>query len=147
MKQTVSEKSKGGFCQNGKIAVKLWKVIFQKSQKLLAENLHKRTAYSEQHSLVIHSISMTAYVTAPPAFVHGKLHALEESRLCNFFLMSSYNFTAFFSILTRANFCVFRCAWYWVLKLICVQYDFNAVDCSERRSEEVIHISFFWHSV
>ena len=93
------------------------------------------------------SISMTGYVTAPPAFVHGKLHALKESRLCKKKIMSSYNFTAFFSILTRANLCVFRCAWYWVSKLICVQYDFNAVDFSEHRPEEVIHIRFFWHSV
>ena len=41
--------------------MKSQKVTFQKSQKLLAENLPRMAAYSE-HSIAIHSISKVGYV-------------------------------------------------------------------------------------
>ena len=40
--ETQFEKSKRCFCQKGENVVKLQKVIFQKSHKLLTENLHER---------------------------------------------------------------------------------------------------------
>ena len=85
--------------------MKLQKVIFQKSQKLLAENLHEKAAYSE-HSITIHSISMAGYVTTAPAFVSGKFKAREASNFCDFWKFTSCDFTALFSILTRENLCV-----------------------------------------
>ena len=47
--------------------MKSQKVTFQKSQNLLAENLHEKAAYSE-HSRAIHSISEVGYVTAVLAY-------------------------------------------------------------------------------
>ena len=43
------------------------KVICQKSQKLLTENLHEMDTYSE-HSITIHTITMAGYIvlTAAP---------------------------------------------------------------------------------
>ena len=46
---------------------------------------------------------MTGYVTAAPAFVCGKLGAQEVSSFCDFWQMTSGNFTIFFSILAKAN--------------------------------------------
>ena len=42
-------------------------------------------------------------VITAPAFVLGKLEARETSSFCDFWKVTSCNFTAFFSILTQAN--------------------------------------------
>ena len=57
-------------------------VTFQKSQKLLAENLHERLSYSE-HSIAIHAISKAGYVTAVLAIVRTELRAREASSFCD----------------------------------------------------------------
>ena len=46
---------------------------------------------------------MAGYVTAAPAFVCGKPGAREASSFCDFWKMTSCDFTAFFFILTQAN--------------------------------------------
>ena len=56
--------------------MKLQKVIFFKSQTLLAKRAPWRPA--------IHSISMAGYVTAVPAFVSGELPAWEVSSFYDF---------------------------------------------------------------
>ena len=67
--------------------MKSQKVIFQKLQKLLTENLNERLP-----KVAIHSISMAGYVTAVPAIVHGKLQAQEPSSFCDFGKMTSCDF-------------------------------------------------------
>ena len=49
---------------------------------------------------------MVGYVTTAPAFVHGKLEVREVSNFCDFWKMTSCDFTAIFSTLTRENICV-----------------------------------------
>ena len=49
------------FVKKEKNAVKLQKVIFQKSQKLLADNLQERPPRYSEHSIAIHSISKAGY--------------------------------------------------------------------------------------
>ena len=63
--------------------MKSQKVTFLKSQKLLAENLHKRPPYSE-HSIAIHSISNAGYVSAVLAIVRTELRAREANSFCDF---------------------------------------------------------------
>ena len=61
------------------------KVIFQKSQKLLAEfEPPQKPAYSE-HSIAIHSISMAGYVISVLGIVRAELCAREASSFCVFF--------------------------------------------------------------
>ena len=90
------KKANGYFCQKKreKNAMKLQKVIFQKSQKLLTENLHE-TAYLE-HSKAIHSISKAGYVTAVLVIVCVELHAREASSFFDFWKMTSYDFALFY---------------------------------------------------
>ena len=78
------------------------KVSFQKSQKLLTETLPRKDAYSE-HSMAIHSISMSGYVTAVLAFVHAELRGRETSSFCNFFKVTFCDFTLFYSFFTQPN--------------------------------------------
>ena len=58
--------------------MKLLKVTFQKSQKLLAENLRERPPI-QNISIAIHSISKAGYVTAVLAIVRTELRAREAS--------------------------------------------------------------------
>ena len=90
--------------------MKLLKVTFQKSQKLLAENLRERPPI-QNISIAIHSVSKAGFVTAVLAIVHTELHAREASSFCDFWKMTSCDFTLFYSFLTQANIIVFRCAW------------------------------------
>ena len=104
----------------------------------------QKAAYSE-HSIAIHSISKAGYVTAVLAIVRScKLRAQEASSFCDFWKMTSCNFTLFYSFLTQANvwFCLVRSI---IANLCPIIINFNAVDFSECRSEEVIN--FFWRSV
>ena len=73
-----------------KNAVKLQKVICQKSQKLLTERASQKAAYSE-HSIAINSVSVVGYVTTTLAFVCCIHRAQEVSSFCDV--------TAFFSFL------------------------------------------------
>ena len=52
--------------------MKLLKVTFKKSQKLLAENLRERPPIQKIY-IAIHSISKAGYVTAVLAIVHFEL--------------------------------------------------------------------------
>ena len=55
---------------------------------------------------------MAGYVTAILAFVRAEIRAQEVSNFCDIlFLMTSCDFTAFYSFLTQANVCFVRCAW------------------------------------
>ena len=63
--------------------MKSQKVTFQKSQKLLADNLRERPSinrYSE-HSIAIHSNSKAGYVRRA---VRSELRARESSSFCDF---------------------------------------------------------------
>ena len=90
--------------------MKLLKVTFQKSQKLLAENLRERQPI-QNISIAIHSISKAGYVTAVLAIVRTALRGREASSFCEFWKMTSCDFTLFYSYLTQANVNIFRCAW------------------------------------
>ena len=50
---------------------------------------------------------MAGYVTAVPAFVSGKLPAQVASSFCDFWKLTSCDFTLLFSFLTQANLCFF----------------------------------------
>ena len=63
--------------------MKLLKVTFQKSQKLLAENLRERPPI-QNISIAIHSISKAGYVTAVLAIVRTALRGREVSSFCDF---------------------------------------------------------------
>ena len=72
----------------------------------IAETSHRvssmEAAYSE------HSISMAGYFESPElAFVCIKLPGREASSFCDFFNLTSCDFTAFFSFLTPANLWLF----------------------------------------
>ena len=72
----------------------------------ITETAHRESsteAASSEHSIAIHSISMAGYVTVILAFVRAALSAREASSFCDFWKMTSYNFTAFYSFLTKAN--------------------------------------------
>ena len=73
--------------------MKSQKVTFQKSQKLLAENLPERPSIQN-----IHSISKAGYVTTVLAIVCiHELYALEASSFCDFWKMTSCDFTLLYS--------------------------------------------------
>ena len=61
--------------------MKSQKVTFQKSQKLLAGNLHERPLI-QNIQLAIHSISEAGYVTAVLAIVRTELRAREANSFC-----------------------------------------------------------------
>ena len=48
-----------------------------------------------EHSLSIHSISMAGYVTTVLAFICGELSAREATTFCDFWKITSRNFTDF----------------------------------------------------
>ena len=94
------------FAKKKKYAMKLQKVIFLKSQKLLTENLYERPPIQKsEYSMAIHSMSMAGYVTAVLAFVHAELCGRESRSFCDFWKVSSCNFTPFSSFLTQPNVC------------------------------------------
>ena len=72
-------------------------ITFQKSQKP-----PQKAAYSE-HSIAFHSISKAGHVTAALAIVHTELRAREASGFCDFWKMTSCEFTLIYSFLTQAN--------------------------------------------
>ena len=73
--------------------------------------------------------------------------SLSLSSFCDFFKMTICDFIAFFSFLARANLFIFQmCFIRRTLAYLCLNMiNFDAVDFSEHRSEEVI--GFFWRSV
>ena len=85
--------------------MKSLKVTFQKSSKI-SETARgeppRKAAYSE-HSIAFHSISKAGYVTAVLAIVRTELRAREASSFCDFWKITSCDFTLFCSFLTQAN--------------------------------------------
>ena len=67
-----------------------------------------KAAYSEL-SIAIHSISMSGYVNAVPAFVCFELPAQEASNFCDLLKLTSCDFIAFISCLLEVNFCFLTC--------------------------------------
>ena len=70
----------------------------------------RKAAYSE-HSIARHSISKAGYVTAVLAIVCNELRAREASSFCDFWKITSCDFTLFHSVLTQSNVCFLRSAW------------------------------------
>ena len=80
---------------------------------------------------------MAGYVNTVRAIVCSELPAREASNFCDFWKLSSCDFIPFISSFIELNF---------YLPNMCPNMNhFDAVDFSERHSEEVI--SFFWRSV
>ena len=107
----------------------------------------QKGAYSE-HSIAIHSISKAGYVTAVLAIVRAELRAREASNFCDFWKMTSCDFTLFYSFFFNSSIRLFFEMWLvrtTVAKLCPIMIYFNALDFNECRSKEVI--SFFWRSV
>ena len=82
--------------------MKLQKVIFLKSQKLLTENLHGGSLFRTFNSYSF-TMSMAGYVTAVLAFVRAELCGRETSIFCDFWQVT-YNcdFTPFYLIIWLA---------------------------------------------
>ena len=125
---------------------KIAKGHFSKITEIARWEPPRMTVYSE-HSIAIHSISKTGYVTAILAIVHPKLSAREASSFCDLWKMTSCDFTLFYYFLTQSNICFFEmCLVRTTIANLCpIMIHFNALDFNECRSEEVI--SFFWRSV
>ena len=80
---------------------------------------------------------MVGYVTAVMALFCCEFPAREASSFCDFYKMTSCDFTAFFSFLTQANLLLIKDNF---LPNLCPNMNhFNALDFSECRSDEVIH--------
>ena len=82
--------------------MKLLKVTFKKSQKLLAENLRERPPI-QNISIAIFILLRRVIVTAVLAIVHTELRAREASSFCDFWNTTSCDFTLFYYFLTQAN--------------------------------------------
>ena len=83
--------------------MKSQKVTFQKSQKLLAENLHERPPIQNIHS---YSFNFKGGLCNRPAVlstVRTELRAREASRFCEFWKITSCDSTLFYSFFTQAN--------------------------------------------
>ena len=76
--------------------MKSQKVTFQKSQKLLAENLREGRLFRT-------FLSKSGFVTAALAIVRTELCAREASSFCAFWKITFCDFTLFYSFLTKAN--------------------------------------------
>ena len=73
-----------------------------KSQNITFQKPPPRKATNSEHSIAIHSISKAGYVTAVLAIVCTELRAREASSFCDFWQMTSCDFTLFYSFLTQA---------------------------------------------
>ena len=67
---------------------------------MLAENLHERPPI-QNISIAIHSISKAGYVTAVLAIVRTELRARKTSSFCDFWKMTSCDFTLFYSFFLK----------------------------------------------
>ena len=84
-------KIKGCFCQN-----EIAKGHFSKITETARWEPPRKAAFSE-HSIAIHSISKAGYITAVLAVVHTELRAREASSFCDFWKITSYDLTLFYS--------------------------------------------------
>ena len=93
------------FAIKEKNVMKLLKVTFQKSQKLLAENLRERPPIQNISITAIHSISKAGYCNRRTGYILSvyELRAREASSFCDFWNMTSCDFTLFYSFFTQAN--------------------------------------------
>ena len=92
--------------------MKSQKVTLQKSQKLLAENLHERPPIQNIQQLFIkfqRRVIVTAVLVL--AIVRIELRAREASSLCDFWKWLLGDFILLYSYFTQANDFCFRCAW------------------------------------
>ena len=93
-------KLKDYFCQKGENVMNSQKVTFEKSQTETARLEPPRKAAYSEHSIAIHSISKAGYVTA---VYRTELRVREASSFCDFWKLTSCNFTLFYHFLTQAN--------------------------------------------
>ena len=96
-------KTKVCLCQKGE-KCEIAKGHFSKITETVHRARSMEAAYSE-HSIAVHSISIAGYVIPVPAFVCGKLPGREASSFCDFWKLTSCDFTTFFNFLTQANLC------------------------------------------
>ena len=118
--------------------MKSQKVTFQKSQKLLAENLRKRP-----YSYSFNFKGGFCIRRAALAIVRTELRAWEASSFCFFIKVTSFDFTLFYSLWTQENiFFLEVCLVRSILANLCpIIIYYNALDFNVCRSGEVI--SFF----
>ena len=90
------------FVKKEKNEVKHERSFFENRRNCSPSELHGGSLYSE-HSIALHSISMAGYATTVPAFVCFRLPAREASSFCDFWKLTSCDFTAFFSLLTEVH--------------------------------------------
>ena len=100
--RSTSEKLKDYFCQKGEKWDEIANGHFSKITETARWEPPRKAAYSE-HSIAVHSLSKAGYVTAVLAIVRTDLCAREASRFCDFWNMTSCDFTWSYFFLTRAN--------------------------------------------
>ena len=90
---------------------------------------------------------MPGYETAVLAFVRAELRGWETSSFCDFWKVTSCDFTPFYSFFNQPNICFLEmCLVRSIIAKLCPNMiHFDALEFSECRSEKVI--GFFWHSV
>ena len=135
------------FVKKEKNVVQLQKVICKIITEIARWEPPGKAAYSE-HSIAIHSISMSGYVTAILAFVHAELRAREASSFCDFGKITSCYLILLLIDSSKHLFfemCLVRST---IANLCPIMIHFDALDFSECRSEEVLFcFCFFWCSV
>ena len=88
---------------------------------------------------------MAGYVSAVLAIVRAELCGQETGSFCDFFKVTSCNFTPFYFFASTKH-CFFEmCLVRSTVAKLCPNIHFDALDFSEYRCEEVI--GFFWRSV
>ena len=110
--RTSEEKQRFTCVKNGEKLGEIAKGHFSKIAETAHQASSTEAAYSE-HSIAIHSISMAGYVTPVPAFVCVKLPSRKANSLCEFWQLTSCDFTAFVSftfgsfldVLNKDNYC------------------------------------------
>ena len=83
-------------CQKGEKCDENAKGHFSKITKTARWEPPRKAAYSE-YSIAIHSISKAGYVTTVLAIVRTELRAQEASSFCDFWKITSCDFTLFYS--------------------------------------------------
>ena len=89
-------------CQKGEKCDEIVKGHFSKITETARWEPPRKAAYSE-HSIAIHSISKAGYVTTVLAIVRTKIRAREASSFCDFWKITSSDFTLFYSFLDSSK--------------------------------------------
>ena len=101
-------KIKGWFCQKGEKCDEIATGHFSKITETARCEPPWKAVYSEL-SIAIHLTSKAGYVTTGLAI--DQSGAWEAISFCDFWKITSCDFTLFYSFLNEANIHFFRCAW------------------------------------